>query len=40
MREAFKGTFIAAGGYNREGGNKAIADNHADLVGVLALVPG
>ncbi|RWR92675.1 12-oxophytodienoic acid reductase 1 [Cinnamomum micranthum f. kanehirae] len=32
MRKAFKGTFIAAGGYNREQGNKAIADNHADLI--------
>ncbi|XP_072970511.1 putative 12-oxophytodienoate reductase 11 isoform X6 [Typha angustifolia] len=26
MRNAFKGTFIAAGGYDREEGNKAIAD--------------
>ena len=32
MRKAFNGTFIAAGGYNREGGNKAIDENHADLV--------
>ncbi|RWR78705.1 12-oxophytodienoate reductase 2-like protein [Cinnamomum micranthum f. kanehirae] len=33
MRKAFKGTFIAAGGYNRESGNRAIADNYADLIG-------
>lgn len=32
MRNAFKGTFIVAGGYNREEGNKAITDNYADLV--------
>ncbi|XXG39478.1 hypothetical protein AAC387_Pa01g0428 [Persea americana] len=32
MREAFKGTFIAAGGYNREQGNSSIANNYADLV--------
>ncbi|XP_068661818.1 putative 12-oxophytodienoate reductase 11 [Aristolochia californica] len=32
MRKAFKGTFIAVGGYNREDGNKAIAENYADLV--------
>ena len=32
MRKAFKGTFIAAGGYNRGDGNKAIADNYSDLV--------
>uniref|UniRef100_A0A2P2JB83 NADH:flavin oxidoreductase/NADH oxidase N-terminal domain-containing protein n=1 Tax=Rhizophora mucronata TaxID=61149 RepID=A0A2P2JB83_RHIMU len=32
MRNAFKGTFIAAGGYNRDDANKAIAENHADLV--------
>ncbi|KAL8485857.1 hypothetical protein ACS0TY_027957 [Phlomoides rotata] len=34
MRKAFKGTFIAAGGYDREDGNKnkAIAENRADLV--------
>ncbi|KAM0940169.1 putative 12-oxophytodienoate reductase [Dioscorea sansibarensis] len=32
MRKAFKGTFIVAGGYNREEGNQAIADNYADLV--------
>ncbi|KAJ8618676.1 hypothetical protein MRB53_014862 [Persea americana] len=32
MRNAFKGTFIAADGYNREDGNRAIADNYADLI--------
>lgn len=32
MRKAFKGTFIAAGGYDREDGIKAIAENRADLV--------
>ncbi|KAK8522394.1 hypothetical protein V6N13_115363 [Hibiscus sabdariffa] len=32
MRQAFKGTFIVAGGFDREDGNKAIADKSADLV--------
>lgn len=32
MRKAFHGTFIVAGGYDRENGNKAIANNYADLV--------
>ncbi|KAL5702301.1 12-oxophytodienoate reductase [Ranunculus cassubicifolius] len=32
MRKAFKGTFIVAGGYDREDGNKAIAEEYADLV--------
>ncbi|XP_058099724.1 putative 12-oxophytodienoate reductase 11 [Magnolia sinica] len=32
MRNAFKGTFIAAGGYNREEGNRAIAGDYADLI--------
>lgn len=32
MRKAFKGHFFAAGGYDRESGNKAVATNHADLV--------
>ncbi|XP_060673484.1 putative 12-oxophytodienoate reductase 11 [Ziziphus jujuba] len=32
MRKAFNGTFIVAGGYTREDGNKAVAENHADLV--------
>ncbi|XP_037496731.1 putative 12-oxophytodienoate reductase 11 isoform X2 [Jatropha curcas] len=32
MRKAFKGTFIAAGGYEREDGNKAIEENRADLI--------
>ncbi|XP_072970501.1 putative 12-oxophytodienoate reductase 11 isoform X2 [Typha angustifolia] len=32
MRNAFKGTFIVAGGYDREEGNRAIADGFGDLV--------
>ncbi|KAI0494255.1 hypothetical protein KFK09_024387 [Dendrobium nobile] len=32
MRRAFKGTFIVAGGYDREDGNRAIATGYADLV--------
>ncbi|XP_037496727.1 putative 12-oxophytodienoate reductase 11 [Jatropha curcas] len=32
MRKAFKGTFIAAGGYERDDGNKAIEENRADLI--------
>lgn len=32
MRKAFKGTFIAAGGYDREDGNRTIAENQADLI--------
>ncbi|KAF6152382.1 hypothetical protein GIB67_028424 [Kingdonia uniflora] len=32
MKDAFKGTFMAAGGYDREEGNKALVNNHADLV--------
>ncbi|KAI3494771.1 hypothetical protein L1887_40382 [Cichorium endivia] len=32
MRQAFNGTFIVAGGYEKEDGNDAIAQNHADLV--------
>ncbi|KAK8551129.1 hypothetical protein V6N13_119615 [Hibiscus sabdariffa] len=32
MRKAFKGTFIAAGGYDREDGNNAVAENRADLI--------
>nr|QOC60026.1 12-oxo-phytodienoic acid reductase [Salvia miltiorrhiza] len=32
MRQAFKGTFIVAGGYDREDGNKAVAEDRADLV--------
>ncbi|KAL5993301.1 12-oxophytodienoate reductase 1 [Asimina triloba] len=32
MRKAFKGTFIAVGGYDREDGNEAIASGHADLI--------
>ena len=33
FRKAFNGTFIAAGGYDREEGNKVVADGYADLVG-------
>jgi 12-oxophytodienoic acid reductase len=32
MRKAFKGTFISAGGFDREDGNKAINENQTDLV--------
>ncbi|KAF8703213.1 hypothetical protein HU200_032002 [Digitaria exilis] len=32
MRDAFKGTFIAAGGYDREDGNEAISTGYADLI--------
>lgn len=32
MRKAFHGTFIVAGGYDREDGNNAVAENRADLV--------
>ncbi|KAH6776635.1 12-oxophytodienoate reductase 1 [Perilla frutescens var. hirtella] len=32
MRNRFKGTFIVAGGYDREGGNEAVGENRADLV--------
>ncbi|XP_071701765.1 putative 12-oxophytodienoate reductase 11 [Rutidosis leptorrhynchoides] len=32
MRRAFNGTFIAAGGYEREDGNNAITEGRADLV--------
>ncbi|KAJ7957980.1 12-oxophytodienoate reductase-like protein [Quillaja saponaria] len=32
MRKAFKGTFIVAGGYNRNEGNQAIASGSADLI--------
>ena len=32
MRKAFKGTFIVAGGYDREEGNRAVASGYADLV--------
>ena len=31
-RKAFKGSFLVAGGYNREDGNAAIASGKADLV--------
>ncbi|KAJ6798330.1 putative 12-oxophytodienoate reductase 5 isoform X2 [Iris pallida] len=32
MRKAFGGTFIAAGGYDREEGNKVVREGYADLV--------
>ncbi|PUZ47296.1 hypothetical protein GQ55_7G153700 [Panicum hallii var. hallii] len=32
MRDAFEGTFIAAGGYDREDGNEAIYTGYADLI--------
>nr|GMD24570.1 putative 12-oxophytodienoate reductase 11 [Ipomoea batatas] len=32
MRKAFKGTFLVAGGYDREDGIKALAENRGDLV--------
>ncbi|KAF2925812.1 hypothetical protein DAI22_06g080000 [Oryza sativa Japonica Group] len=32
FRKQFNGTFIAAGGYDREEGNKVVADGYADLV--------
>ncbi|PQQ16094.1 12-oxophytodienoate reductase 2 isoform X1 [Prunus yedoensis var. nudiflora] len=32
MREAFKGTFIAAGGFDREDGNNAVAEGRAILL--------
>ncbi|KAM0977097.1 hypothetical protein COP2_020425 [Malus domestica] len=32
MRKAFNGTFIAAGGYDREDGNNAVAEGRADLI--------
>ncbi|MEI4855926.1 alkene reductase, partial [Klebsiella pneumoniae] len=32
MRKVFNGTFIGAGGYDREDGNKAVAENRVHLV--------
>lgn len=32
MREAFKGTFISAGGFQRDNGSKAVGENYTDLV--------
>ncbi|XP_071725174.1 putative 12-oxophytodienoate reductase 11 [Rutidosis leptorrhynchoides] len=32
MRKAFNGTFIVAGGYEREDGNEAVAEDRSDLV--------
>jgi 12-oxophytodienoic acid reductase len=33
FRKTFNGTFIAAGGYDREEGNKVVAEGYTDLVG-------
>lgn len=32
IRKAFKGTFIASGGYNKSEGDKAVEENYADLI--------
>ncbi|KAM0947234.1 putative 12-oxophytodienoate reductase [Dioscorea sansibarensis] len=32
MKKAFKGTFIAAGGYDRDEGNKVVAEGYTDLI--------
>ncbi|XP_020106949.1 putative 12-oxophytodienoate reductase 5 [Ananas comosus] len=32
LREAFRGTFVAAGGYDREEGNKVVDEGYTDLV--------
>jgi 12-oxophytodienoic acid reductase len=32
MKDAFKGTFIAAGGYDKEDGNESISTGYADLI--------
>lgn len=32
MRKAFEGSFMVGGGYDREEGNKAVAEGYADLV--------
>ncbi|XP_031473694.1 putative 12-oxophytodienoate reductase 11 [Nymphaea colorata] len=32
FRKAFKGTFIACGGYSKDDGNKAVAEGYTDLV--------
>lgn len=32
IRKAFSGTFVAAGGYDRDEGNKVISENYTDLV--------
>ena len=37
MRKAFNGTFIVAGGYTRDDGNRAVAANRADLVAFIRL---
>uniref|UniRef100_J3MCD6 NADH:flavin oxidoreductase/NADH oxidase N-terminal domain-containing protein n=3 Tax=Oryza brachyantha TaxID=4533 RepID=J3MCD6_ORYBR len=32
FRKAFRGTFIVAGGYDREEGNRAVESGYADLI--------
>ncbi|KAG5524907.1 hypothetical protein RHGRI_031550 [Rhododendron griersonianum] len=32
IRKAFNGGFISAGGYDRDDGNQAVAENRTDLV--------
>ncbi|RZC64341.1 hypothetical protein C5167_008029 [Papaver somniferum] len=32
IRKAFKGTFISAGGFRKDSGNKVISEDHADLI--------
>ena len=32
MRKAFKGTFVAAGGYTKDAGDKVVADGYTDRV--------
>lgn len=32
MREAFKGTFISAGGFSRENGSKAVDENYTEIL--------
>ncbi|RZC54019.1 hypothetical protein C5167_012875, partial [Papaver somniferum] len=32
MRKAFKGSFISAGGYKKDDGNKVVEEDHADLI--------
>jgi len=35
MRKAFNGSFMGAGGYDRQHGINAIAENEADLVHLI-----
>ena len=39
FRWAFRGTFMATGGFSQKDGNAAVADAHADLVGYGRLFP-